>query len=72
MKTIGWMTTGGGLVFAGLNIYKGNERFYNDYLMPIAHFLMAPEQAHNFAVFVNKYRLLPKSHYKDPEKLVNS
>ncbi|KAJ8967123.1 hypothetical protein NQ314_003075 [Rhamnusium bicolor] len=36
--------------------------------MPIVHVLDA-ERAHNLAIFVSKYRLLPKSRYKDPDLL---
>lgn len=36
--------------------------------MPLVH-LLDPEQAHNMAVYVSKYRLVPKSRYKDPPSL---
>ncbi|XP_044737804.1 dihydroorotate dehydrogenase (quinone), mitochondrial [Chrysoperla carnea] len=69
VKTIISMTLGGGVVFTALNIYKGSEKFYDDVLIPLTHSILGPEKAHEAVVFINKYRLLPRSHYKDPEIL---
>ncbi|XP_019766027.2 dihydroorotate dehydrogenase (quinone), mitochondrial [Dendroctonus ponderosae] len=55
-------------IYAGVCIYKGNEKFYKDVLMPLVH-LLDPEQAHKLAVFVSHHRLIPKSQQKDSEIL---
>ncbi|XP_066150471.1 dihydroorotate dehydrogenase (quinone), mitochondrial [Euwallacea fornicatus] len=55
-------------LYAGVCIYNGNYKFYKDTLMPLVH-LLDPERAHNLAVFVSQYRLLPKIVSKDPDIL---
>lgn len=56
--------------FAGINIFNGNEKFYNEFVMPVIHNL-DPERAHRLAVLAAKYRLLPKSRVPDNELLVS-
>jgi len=63
--------SGGTIVFAGYNLYYGNEKFYDDILIPLSHCLN-PETAHNFAVQASKFNLVPPSRFKDPECLVSS
>ncbi|XP_034253291.1 dihydroorotate dehydrogenase (quinone), mitochondrial-like [Thrips palmi] len=60
--------SGGTFVFAGYNIYHGNEKFYDDILIPLSHRLN-PETAHNVAVQASKFNLIPHSRFKDPECL---
>ncbi|XP_066258281.1 dihydroorotate dehydrogenase (quinone), mitochondrial-like [Euwallacea similis] len=55
-------------LYAGVCIYNGNYKFYKDTLMPLVR-LLDPERAHNLAVFVSQYRLLPKVVFKDPDIL---
>lgn len=54
--------------FSAICIYKEDTKFYKTYVMPIVH-LLDPEQAHQFSVIINKYRLLPRSKYNDPDSL---
>lgn len=61
----------GTTAFAGINVYKSNEKFYADYVMPIVHLLDA-EKAHRLGVIASKYKLLPKSRYRDPEVLASN
>lgn len=63
--------SGGTIVFAGYNLYYGNEKFYDDILIPLSH-CFSPETAHNLAVQASKYNLIPRSHFKDPECLKTS
>lgn len=65
------VTIGGFGAYGSISIYKGNQAFYKDYVVPLIH-LLDPEQAHNFAVFAGKYRLLPRSNYIDPDLLVRT
>ncbi|CAL4110092.1 unnamed protein product, partial [Meganyctiphanes norvegica] len=51
--------TGGGLCFCGLNMYFKNDKFYDDFVMPIFD-RMDPETAHNVATQAAKYNLVPK------------
>lgn len=37
--------------------------------MPVVH-KFSPETAHRIAVLANKYQILPRSHYEDPDILV--
>lgn len=67
---MGIVTFGGGLSFVALNLYNANEKFYNDYVMPVTHRLLDPEQAHQLAVFTMRHRLIRKQHLADPESLV--
>lgn len=62
--------TGGAVVFAGYNVFKGNEQFYDDFIIPLTHRLN-PETAHNLAVRAAKYNLIPPSRFTDPDSLVN-
>lgn len=55
-------------VFIGINIYKNNENFYDNLLMPFVH-LFDPESCHRLAVFACKYRLFPREKRSDPDSL---
>ncbi|XP_014251583.1 dihydroorotate dehydrogenase (quinone), mitochondrial [Cimex lectularius] len=55
-------------VFSAYCLYKEDEKFYDGFVMPLAH-TFSPETSHRLAVAVNKYRLLPKSQYSDPSCL---
>lgn len=57
-------------VFAGVSIYKREEKFYENYLMPVVHRL-PPEMAHNIGVQALKYNLFQKQINPDPELLVS-
>lgn len=65
------VTLGGVGAFAVVNVYKNNEKFYKEILMPLVHQL-DPEKSHELAIFASKYRLIPKSKYEDPNILVFS
>ncbi|XP_039289319.1 dihydroorotate dehydrogenase (quinone), mitochondrial [Nilaparvata lugens] len=62
--------TGGFTAFSAVSIYKGNEKYYENVLLPLVHKL-DPELSHKLAVFVSKYQLLPQSKYKDPAELLS-
>ncbi|GJQ74403.1 hypothetical protein Trydic_g21274 [Trypoxylus dichotomus] len=62
------VTIGGFGVYTAASIYKGNQTFYKNYIMPVIH-LLDPEKAHKLAIVAGKYRLLPKSSYSDPDIL---
>lgn len=70
MRSLILVSFGGFGVYTAINIYKGNQSFYKNYVVPLAH-LLDPESAHRLAVFAGKHRLLPKSSYADPDVLVN-
>jgi len=57
-------------LLVGINIYKGNEQFYDKILIPIAQRL-PPETSHKLAVYACKFNLFPKIKYNDPESLVS-
>ncbi|XP_046753034.1 dihydroorotate dehydrogenase (quinone), mitochondrial [Diprion similis] len=61
--------TGGGLaIFSGVNIHSGNEKFYEDFVMPVVRRIDA-EKAHNVAVFATKFALVSSGAYEDPARL---
>jgi hypothetical protein len=60
---------GGGACFSGINLWNGNEKFYNDYIMPLIKHV-DPERSHRFAVLVMKYCLIRKQQEPDPPTLV--
>ncbi|KAJ1531505.1 hypothetical protein ONE63_000180 [Megalurothrips usitatus] len=68
LVTMAAVCSGGSAVFAAYNIYSGNEKFYDEVLIPVSHRL-SPETAHNVAVQAAKYKLIPPSSYKDPVSL---
>lgn len=40
-------------------LFSGNEHFYSQYAMPVVQKVMDGEQAHNFAIKMAKYGLVP-------------
>lgn len=65
------MSLSGIAAFAGINIYKGDEKFYRQFVMPAVHSL-DPERAHRLAILAGKYRLFPRSRFDDTELLVRT
>lgn len=60
-----------GVVIA-INIAKGNERFYDNWLMPAVRQFLPPEFSHELAVFVCKHRLFPAQRQPDSKTLVRA
>ena len=58
------VTCSGTAMFAGLNIYQGNEKFYREVAMPLLRFI-EPETAHNLALTALKWGLVPKNKSED-------
>ncbi|CAH1779373.1 unnamed protein product [Owenia fusiformis] len=50
---------GGTALFILQAIGTGNEKYYDEWVMPTLRRLMNPEKAHNFAVFCAKHGLVP-------------
>lgn len=51
----------GGHVFAaGMATYLGNDSWYKNVIMPIAHTFFDAETSHNMAVWMAKHKLLPR------------
>lgn len=71
MKSLLYVSASAIGIYTGVCIYKENEKFYKDVLMPLVH-LLDPEQAHKLAVFVSRHRLIPKSQHIDSEILVKA
>lgn len=69
MRSLALVTTSAGVVFVGLNIVRGNEKFYSDYLMPAAR-MIPPETAHNLSVLACKHKLFPSAKEEDSSILV--
>ncbi|MPC41320.1 Dihydroorotate dehydrogenase (quinone), mitochondrial [Portunus trituberculatus] len=62
--------TGGTLVFAGINIYYQNEKFYNTWVMPLL-LSLDPETAHTLAVKAAQYHLVPEAKLRESHLLVS-
>ncbi|KAG0721746.1 Dihydroorotate dehydrogenase (quinone), mitochondrial [Chionoecetes opilio] len=60
--------TGGTLVFASVNIYHQNEKFYNTWVMPLL-LSLDPETAHTLAVKAAKYHLVPEAKLRESHLL---
>lgn len=56
-------------VYSVISYINGNEKYYEKVLMPTIH-LFDPELCHNFAVWMCKMGLVPKTSYNDPKCLV--
>ena len=54
--------------FAGYNYYKGNAKFYDDFIMPATR-MLDPETAHQLAVTACHYKLVPKPTFPDTQAL---
>lgn len=65
------VTTSGTAIFAGMNLYQGNEKFYKNVAMPLTR-LIDPETAHNLAVTALKWGLVPKQNNVDDGKLLRT
>ncbi len=58
--------------YSGFSLLSGNERFYSNFAMPAVQAFMDGEQAHNFAIFLAKYGLVPfKRNLRNEQILVN-
>ncbi|XP_063698022.1 dihydroorotate dehydrogenase (quinone), mitochondrial [Culicoides brevitarsis] len=62
------VTGGAVLIFSGINIYRGNEKFYNDFVMPL-NSRLPPEFSHKLAIVACKYNVFPKPKFEDSERL---
>lgn len=71
LKSLALICTSATGLFAGYCLMNEDEQFYEKALIPLTH-CFNPETAHNMAVMANKYRLIPKSPYKDPPSLVSA
>ena len=69
LKQAAVIVNGGVLLFAGINLYKGNEKFYDDIVMPVFK-LFSPETSHNISIKLAKYKIVPKPQKPDPPSLV--
>ncbi|KAK9499182.1 hypothetical protein O3M35_003681 [Rhynocoris fuscipes] len=68
LKSFILVTSGATCVFTGMCLYQENEKFYDNVVLPVAHSL-EPELSHKLAIAINKYNLIPKSRYQDPDCL---
>ena len=71
MKPAFAIAIGGISSFIGYGLIFGNEKLYSSYVMPTILKLMDGEEAHNFAISLAKYKLVPFSaKYENEEILV--
>ncbi|XP_011645613.1 uncharacterized protein LOC105432482 [Pogonomyrmex barbatus] len=68
LKSLFTVTSSAAVLFGGISLYQGNERFYNEIAIPLVQ-LIDPEIAHNLAVKTLKYGLVPKQKAEDPNLL---
>jgi hypothetical protein len=69
IKSLLYVTTGAFGAFSAISIYRGNEKFFDNIVMPLMHTLN-PETSHKIAIIASKYGLFSRSSYKDPVTLV--
>lgn len=62
------VTSTGMAIFTGFNLYRGNEKFYDELLMPLMH-LIDPEVVHKIAVTGTKWGILSTQKLEDPASL---
>ena len=63
------LSIGGSLCFFGTGVYRENEKFYDNILMPFFR-TFNPETAHQLAIQAAKYNLVPKAKLKESKILV--
>ncbi|XP_043469279.1 dihydroorotate dehydrogenase (quinone), mitochondrial [Leptopilina heterotoma] len=68
IKSLITVTTSGIALSGGLLLYQGNEKFFNQVVMPVTR-LLDPEVAHNFGIKAAKWGLLPTQKIQDPVSL---
>lgn len=68
LKSLITVTSSAVALFGGVSLYQGNERFYNEIVIPLAQ-LIDPEIAHNLAVKTLKWGLVSKQITEDPSLL---
>lgn len=59
---------GGGLCFCGINMYFKNDKFYDDWVMPLFN-RMEPETAYAVAKQAAKYKLVSKEKLQESRLL---
>uniref|UniRef100_A0A1B0FFF7 Dihydroorotate dehydrogenase (quinone), mitochondrial n=1 Tax=Glossina morsitans morsitans TaxID=37546 RepID=A0A1B0FFF7_GLOMM len=64
LKSLTFVTLGGGCIFSALCINQSNEKFYEEVLMPVTR-LLPPEFSHKAAVWACKNKLLGQSRPDD-------
>ena len=65
LRTLIRITTSGAIFYAGICLYKGDEKFYNHVAMPLSRYL-DPEWAHKIGITALKWRFMPKERVEDP------
>ena len=60
---------GGILIFGGINIYRNNDKFYEEILMPMFR-IFGAETAHTISIKLAKYNVVPRPSEADPSSLV--
>lgn len=68
VKSLLGVTSGATVIFAGISLYQGNEKFYNNICMPMIR-LVDPETAHRVAIVAAKFGLVPTQKQADPPVL---
>ncbi|XP_003742907.1 dihydroorotate dehydrogenase (quinone), mitochondrial [Galendromus occidentalis] len=59
LKSLGLIALGGAGAFSAFSFFKGDQRFFDEYLMRGVHLALNPENAHRAGVLLAKYRVLP-------------
>lgn len=70
LKSLVAVTSCSSVIFGGVLYYRNDERFFDNFFMPLTRRLLDPESAHKAAVTACKWNLLPANKYEDPETLV--
>lgn len=68
LKSLIKVTSTATMLYGCICIYQNNENFYNKFIVPVAQ-IVDPEMAHNAAVKVLKWGLLPGQSVEDPASL---
>ncbi|KAJ3640780.1 hypothetical protein Zmor_027322 [Zophobas morio] len=68
LKSLFYVTLTGTGAYAFISVYKNDEKFYKNVLMPAVH-VLEPEDSHKLGIIISKYRLIPRPNYTDPEAL---
>lgn len=59
LKSLVTVTASGFAVFSGISIYRGDEKFFQQYLIPASR-LLPPETSHRMAILACKYNIFPR------------
>lgn len=68
LRSLVKIALGGSAFCAGVLLYRGDEKFYENVAMPLTR-MLDPEWSHQLAIIATKWGVVPKQQIVDPPRL---